>query len=307
MSSLLLGRYVSGFELYETYKPGAVWKLSTASSYTDDNTLACCGADAAVARPDQCGPLPVCSETTSWNAIWTGTPGNSGESATIFTPPVCPYAYRTDILRVDLDTVAAAGWNNYDAAKIKGTIGFPPGLILPNQAASAGQENQVAYMPPVGVHGNDTFQFSVTDCLAYGPSAPVQVALPMPAAAFVAEPYFSVSAVLPTSSATTVSMAVDLDVIQPNTFSSIYTLLDSTTANVHVELKGVSSHRHPTLTQLTPARVRAPCFGACAPTSSALSAPSPSRPTSPMTPSPVEWFACVALTLYQIAPMPRGR
>lgn len=82
--------YVSGFELYETYKPGATYQLSTAPQYTDDNTVACCGADAAAARPSACAGLPICSRTTAWNAIWSGSPGNSGEAANIFSPPVCP-------------------------------------------------------------------------------------------------------------------------------------------------------------------------------------------------------------------------
>jgi hypothetical protein len=231
---------VSGFELYETYKPGAVYRLSTSERYTDDNTIACCGADAAVARQQDCSGKPVCSDATQWNAIWTGTAGNSGEEATIFSPPVCPYAYRTDILRVDLDTAAAAGWNNYDAAKIIGTVDFPPGLILPNSHAPAGHENQVLYMPPRGVHGVESFEYAVTDCLAEGPPATVHITLPTPTAPFDALPYASITAILPTSSASLVSVAFDLSAVQEGTFGSLYALLDES-APVRVELKGVSS------------------------------------------------------------------
>ena len=35
--------YVSAFELYETYKPGALFKVSSTQDYVDDNTVACCG------------------------------------------------------------------------------------------------------------------------------------------------------------------------------------------------------------------------------------------------------------------------
>jgi hypothetical protein len=230
--------YVSGFELYESFKPGAVYRLSTAQAYADDNTIACCGADAAAARPQHCADKPICAETTAWNPIWTGTAGNSGESATIFRPPVCPYAYRTDVLRVDLDTAAASGWNNYDAAKIIGTIDFPPGLILPDNTAPAGHENRVAYVPLRGVHGVDSFEYAVTDCLAYGPPAAVHVTLPTPAAPFDAQPYASISAVLPTSTTTVVSVAFDLSTLQQTGTFSLYTLLDGN-APVRVELRAV--------------------------------------------------------------------
>ena len=115
--------YVSGFELYETYKPGALYRISSAVKYKDDNTIACCGADAQ-RRASVCNPLPTCSQTT-WNAIWEGTAANSGDKATKFEPPVCPYAYQTDVISLDLDTVAASGWNNFDAAKLLGSIDFP--------------------------------------------------------------------------------------------------------------------------------------------------------------------------------------
>ena len=34
--------YITGFELYETYKPGSVYRVSSTPSYADDNTVACC-------------------------------------------------------------------------------------------------------------------------------------------------------------------------------------------------------------------------------------------------------------------------
>jgi hypothetical protein len=82
--------YVSGFELYEVYNPGAVSRVSTTRSYDDDNTVACCGADAAPATP-ACASLPHCTHNTAWDAIWAGTPRPSSvQASTIFNPSVCP-------------------------------------------------------------------------------------------------------------------------------------------------------------------------------------------------------------------------
>ena len=105
--------YVSGFELYETYRPGALYRISAAQEYTDDNTVACCGADASSARPSVCAGLPTCSSNTLWTTLWQGSAGNSGDTANIKAPPVCPYAFQTDVIRLDLDTRAASGWNNF--------------------------------------------------------------------------------------------------------------------------------------------------------------------------------------------------
>jgi hypothetical protein len=150
--------YVSGFELYETNKPGAVYRVSTTQQYTDDNTIACCGRDAAAAQP-ACASLPICSEETAWTPVWRGTAANNGDQASLFSPPFCPSPYKTNVLRVDLDTAAATGWNNYDAAKLTGTLTFPRGLVQPNAHAPAGDENRVTYKPLKGVHGIDSFEF----------------------------------------------------------------------------------------------------------------------------------------------------
>jgi hypothetical protein len=91
---------VSGFEVFEVYNPGAVNRLSTTSFYTDDNAIACCGADAA-ASSAACNGLPICSQTTAWEPIWTGTAGRSGNSATIFNPPICPCTAAHGVSNVD--------------------------------------------------------------------------------------------------------------------------------------------------------------------------------------------------------------
>ena len=118
---------MTGFELYETYKPGALYRLSSTRDYVDDNTIACCGDGPSAEGMNGCSELPACSKATSWTPIWSGTARSTGDSANIFEPPVCPYAYKTATLRLDLDTSAATGWNNFDAAKLLGSVDLPPG------------------------------------------------------------------------------------------------------------------------------------------------------------------------------------
>lgn len=207
--------YVTAFELYETYKPGAVFEVSSAPEYTDDNTVACCGPDFPAGG--NCDGRPTCSKNTAWRTLWSGTAGNSGDVANVFAPPLCPYAYQTDVIRLDLDTAAAAGWNNFDAAKLYGSLEFPPGLILPD-ATDAGAENKVIYAPLSGVHGTDSFEYAVTDCLGYGPPSTISTTLATPSAAFEVLPYLSVSAIMAEGGSTT--LAADLtSPLEPGTYS----------------------------------------------------------------------------------------
>jgi hypothetical protein len=81
--------YVSGVELYETFNPGAIYRLGTARRYADDNTIACCGA---AAPAEHCASLPVCTVATEWNTIWSGVARGAAAQARIFSPPVCPCA-----------------------------------------------------------------------------------------------------------------------------------------------------------------------------------------------------------------------
>ena len=229
--------YITGFELYETYKPGALAVLSSTPSYDDDNTVACC-VDVVPANLEAlCSTLPTCSKTTRWYPLWSGAPGSTGEEATLFAPPVCPYAFKTGVLRLDLDTAAAPGWNNFDAVKVLGHLDPPPGLILPD-ATAPGAENKVTYVGLPGVFGTDTFAYEVTDCLEYGPPATVSVELQQPAAPFRSVPYLAIPLVQASSGASTVRATVRLDVPpEPGTFS-LYELLRGT-GDVSVTLSGL--------------------------------------------------------------------
>ena len=230
--------YVNAFKLYETYKPGAVYELSSAVEYTDNNTEACCGEDARQARVDVCSPLPLCSKATKWKKLWKGTAGNSGDSANIFAPQVCPYAFKTDVIRIDLDTQAASGWNNYDAAELSGTLEFPPGLILPDGTAT-GAENKVGYVTLPGVHGVDKYSYAVTDCYSYGSPSDVTLTIPAPPGAFKQPPFLTVRA-FRTSSADndpTTAVSAQLNVRE---YAGFFSLFEVLVAPVTVQFLGAS-------------------------------------------------------------------
>lgn len=145
--------YINAFELYEVFKPGAVWKISTTAEYLDDVTEQCL--------------RDTCSQKTKWETLWTKpqeavVPGQ--ERATIFSPPLCPSTVKSKIVRIDLDTKRAPGWNTYDAAKVTGSLEIPPGFVTDTS-------NRLIYVPLDGVHGVDRFEFASSDCL--GESEPL--------------------------------------------------------------------------------------------------------------------------------------
>lgn len=91
------GMYISGLELYEVFKPGAVWKISTTESYVDDVSIHCTKAGVA--------GIPECSMDTEWKTLWrkpqeSVTPGQ--EQANVFAPPLCPSTMKTNTVRIDL-------------------------------------------------------------------------------------------------------------------------------------------------------------------------------------------------------------
>jgi len=88
--------FINGLELYETFKPGSAWKVSTTSSYSDDTSIHC-------TKPGVPG-IPTCSENTEWQTLWSRPresliPGP--EAATVFSPPLCPSTTKTNVIRID--------------------------------------------------------------------------------------------------------------------------------------------------------------------------------------------------------------
>ena len=160
--------YVSAFELYETFKPGSLWKISTTEKYGDNTDQHCSGLEI--------DDVPKCSEDTEWSVLWQKpqeSVGSTGDSATIFAPPLCPSTKRTRIIRLDLDTARASGWNNFDAAKVTGSLEAPPGLLDDSS-------NRLVYVPLDGVHGQDKLYFTASDCLDVGDTTEFVISITAP-------------------------------------------------------------------------------------------------------------------------------
>jgi len=162
---------VDSVSLVEVYKPGAVSRISLTEEYVDDNTVPCCGADNGRCQGDPC------SMDTEWRTLWTGTPAPIlTEEIREFKPPVCPYAIKTNTIRIDLDTELVPGWNCYDAVQLSGTLDSPPGLVAPTVEGS----NSVEYLPFEGVHGSDSFEYTTSDCYGWGESAEMIISFSSP-------------------------------------------------------------------------------------------------------------------------------
>ena len=165
--------YITKIEYYETFKPGALYRVSTTENYQDDNTVACDGHIAG-----------DCSTETSWDILYTGKAMPTGqEEASISSPPFCSVAFASEYLRIDLDTASVPGWNNADAVAIYGTSALPTGLVKPS---AANLSNRVLYVPDVGTHGADYFEFKMTDCSDLSDNAArVMLAVEPPTEAFL--------------------------------------------------------------------------------------------------------------------------
>jgi hypothetical protein len=226
--------YAIGVEIYETFNPSAITRISVAEEYTDDNTKACCGPD--FPSPGPCDSYPTCSNTTEWTVLWSGEAGAVyPQEARIFAPSLCPVPHKAQALRVDLDTRATPGWNNIDAVALRGSLDFPSGLVM------AGKDgmHRVLYEQLPGVHGRDRFMFQVSDCLAVGGPETVHVELPAPPAAFAAAAYLSSSAASAAGNATT-RFFINLNLQAGPGAISAYAHLSSFRSNVTVQLRGIS-------------------------------------------------------------------
>ncbi|KAL1512389.1 hypothetical protein AB1Y20_005647 [Prymnesium parvum] len=228
--------YITGFDLYETLKPGAVFRVSSAPSYDDDNTVACCGPD--FPPSGQCEGYPVCSTSTNWQTLWSGTAQSKRERSRLFQPPLCPLRQKSQVIRLDLDTAAVPGWNNFDAARLIGTLDMPAGDVIPDEDGVS----QVTYIPRTGVHGTDEFYFQVTDCLAYGAATPIRVTTPAPAGAFEAAPYLKLHGTRESGRAVVLAnLDAPTDAGATTLYQTFRDLLaqEEAGAEVSVELKGV--------------------------------------------------------------------
>ena len=94
--------------MYETLNPNALKAISTTTAYVDDNRAACQGREGSGTQR-----LPVCSNDTRWDLLWSGEASTFEAQPTIFAPSICPLAYFSNKIRIATCMVACY---RYDAS-----------------------------------------------------------------------------------------------------------------------------------------------------------------------------------------------
>ena len=122
------------------------------------------------------------ASTGRWQSLYQGAPQvqknldtNGRRFYFVFDSPLCRAPFKTDALRLELDTSAQTGiadWNHIDYVELVGS----PGL---QSAVLAGGARRVWYVPDADQSGADSFSFLATDCLgsAERESAPATVSV----------------------------------------------------------------------------------------------------------------------------------
>ena len=74
-----------------------------------------------------------------------------------FSPSVCQFTFKTNEVRLELDTKAVPDWNEIDFVKLFGSATLQEGVLeYPHHS--------VYYEPEANFHGTDTFEFTAYDC-----------------------------------------------------------------------------------------------------------------------------------------------
>lgn len=142
--------YLTHFNLYETYNPGAITSIAVAASYTKGQ-----------------------HDEADWHEVWSvPEPDNEAKKqATVFIPPTCPVPVLAQYIKL-VFTHDPDVCNAIDAAKFWGTSGLPPGYLY-------GKEFK--YLPDAGVFSKvadvpfDSFSFKAFDCALPSESSTVKV------------------------------------------------------------------------------------------------------------------------------------
>ena len=86
----------------------------------------------------------------------------------VFAPfPICQTTFKTDSIRIEMDTRTITDWNELDYVQLTGSLALPGG-ILPTGS------NEVMYVPKPDAFGEDVFSYALSDC----PFQPARQALP---------------------------------------------------------------------------------------------------------------------------------
>lgn len=76
----------------------------------------------------------------------------------VFRPyAICESTFKTDTLRIELDTRRVSDWNELDYVQLTGSLALPRG-VLPYGT------NEIIYVPDRDAYGEDAFSYTVSDC-----------------------------------------------------------------------------------------------------------------------------------------------
>jgi len=215
--------YITSLELYEVFKPGAVYRISTTSNYKDDPFVHC-------TKPGL-SDIPECSQNSTWETLWSKPKEFlmiGAEKANIFEPPICLRKEKTKIIRIDLNTSMVPGFNTYDAVKLIGTLELPPGLVEDSQ-------NRVVYAPPKGIHGSEEVSFFSVECLSEGIERRQTFEIEIPESGKFSSNTFHEENHFPPSHLDQDFEGIDFS----DALNAIQEVLEVETTNIRVELKHV--------------------------------------------------------------------
>eukprot|EP01135_Chromosphaera_perkinsii_P008895 Nk52_evm5s1524 gene=Nk52_evmTU5s1524 len=96
------------------------------------------------------------SLTLTYETLWTGPPWAGPSAANReFVPEICESKFKTDTIRLELDTCNSTGWNNFDAVLLAGSTDLSVSTV-------SDPLNRVVYVG--GQESKDSFQYIANDC-----------------------------------------------------------------------------------------------------------------------------------------------
>ena len=110
------------------------------------------------------------NETQAWQILYTGEANVEASeyhkrTTQYFTcmPPICQTAFKSSIIRLEMDTYAIPDWNEIDYVKLVGSTTAKSGVLH----TTSNYAVRVIYMPDSNFAGTDSFAFAGCDCAYY--------------------------------------------------------------------------------------------------------------------------------------------
>lgn len=132
---------VERVEVYETWHPGSLYRISTWHEEHGDHG--------------------------EWDVIWSGEPDiverfpdPTVTASDITSPTLCPSSFTTDRVRLDFDMVSFDHWIAVDSVRVIGTTSLAANVV-------ADAHSRLIYEPDADYNGADEFSYVVSDCAYY--------------------------------------------------------------------------------------------------------------------------------------------